>query len=156
MMTEQEIFEHLFTIADQSDDTGGVVSSCLVRQGNIVLEGISCNDGKHAEYVLLRQLELSAISILPDDIIYTTVEPCGKRTPGGQGEYMGDCTTNLIQAGVRHVVYAAPDPDASSQTRYKFEQADCSLRQVNDPHIIHQAITLFNSTVTSTSDVLPQ
>lgn len=155
-MTEQEIFEHLFSIADQSDDTGGVVSSCLVRQGFIVAVGISCNDGKHSEYVLLHQLELSAISVLPDDIVYTTVEPCGKRTPGGQGEYMGDCTTNLIDAGVRYVVYAAPDPDASDQTRYKFEQAGSSLRQVNDPHIIRQAITLFNSTVTSTSDALPQ
>ncbi|MHC5761559.1 cytidine/deoxycytidylate deaminase family protein [Nostoc sp.] len=155
-MTEQEIFEHLFTIADQSDDTGGVVSSCLVRQGNIVAEGISCNDGKHSEYVLLRQLKLSAIPVLPDDIIYTTVEPCGKRTLGGPGEHMGDCTTNLIQAGARHVVYAAPDPDASAQTRYKFEQAGCSLRQVNDPHIIRQATTLFNSTITSTSDALPQ
>lgn len=155
-MTEQEIFEHLFTIADQSDDTGGVVCACLVRQGFIVAEGISGNDGKHAEYVLLRQLELSGISVLPDDIVYTTVEPCGKRTPGGKGEYMGDCTTNLIQAGVRQVVYAAPDPDASGHTRYKFAQADCSLRQVNDPHIISQAITLFNSTVTSTSDALPQ
>lgn len=67
-----------------------------------------------------------------------------------------DCTTNLIQAGVRYVVYAAPDPDASAQTRYKFEQAGCSLRQVNDPHVIRQAIALFNSTVTSTSDALPQ
>ncbi|MEH2249005.1 hypothetical protein [Nostoc sp.] len=68
---------------------------------------------------------------------------------------MGDCTTNLIQADARHVVYAAPDPDASAQTRYKFEQAGCLLRQVNDPHMIHRATALFNSTVTSTSDALP-
>jgi pyrimidine deaminase RibD-like protein len=155
-MTEQEIFKHLFTIAAKSDDTGGVVSSCLVRQGNIVASGVSSNDGKHAEYVLLRQIELCALQVLPDDIVYTTVEPCGKRTPSGVGEHMGDCTTNLIRAGVRHVVYAAPDPDASAQTRYKFKQANCSLCQVNDPYIIRRAIMLFNSTVTSTTDALPQ
>lgn len=155
-MTEQEIFEHLFIIAAQSNDTGGVVSSCLVRQGNIVASGVSCNDGKHAEYVLLRTIELSALQVQKDDIVYTTVEPCGKRTPSGVGEHMGDCTTNLIRAGVRHVVYAAPDPDASSQTRYKFEQADCSLRQVFDPYIIRRAIVLFNSTITDALDALPQ
>ncbi|HEX5430249.1 MAG TPA: deaminase [Patescibacteria group bacterium] len=155
-MTELEIFNHLFEISKQSDDKGGVVTSCLVRDGKIIASGISTNNGIHSEYALLQNLKSAGESILENDIVYTTVEPCGKRSPGGQGEKYGDCTTNLIQAGVKKVVYAAADPDASETTRHKFITAGSELTQVHDKQIIKWALEIFNSTVSGHHQALPE
>lgn len=65
-MNEQEIFEHLFSIAIQSDDTGGVVTSCLVRDKEIIADAFSTNDGVHAEYALLQKLKDDKVSIDKD------------------------------------------------------------------------------------------
>src|SRR3989344_7232554 len=133
-------------ISKQSNDTRGVVTACLVRNGNIVADGYSTDDGIHAEYALLQKLSAQNEKIQPEDIIYTTVEPCGKRTPGGRGEKMGDCTTNLIKAGAKHIIYAAQDPDSSEATRHRFSQVEVTLIQVKNKTIIDKAIRLFNST----------
>lgn len=154
-MIEQEIFEHLFEIPSQSDDTGGVVTSCLVRDGKIVADGISTDDGIHSEYALLEKLDDIDFNIGPEDIVYTTVEPCGKRN-SEKGKKYGDCTTNLIRAGIRKVVYVAADPDASQSTRYKFQEVGCALVQVQDGPIIKKAVSIFNSTVTGHHKPLPQ
>lgn len=145
-MTEKEIFEYLFSISCKSNDTKGVVVSGLVRDGKILAEGVSDNSGVHSEYAVLQQLNTIGESVRLEDIFYTTVEPCGKRTPGGRGEKMGDCTTNLIKAGVKKVVYAAADPDASKDSRQKFIDAGVDLRQTLDKEIIQKAVKLFNST----------
>ena len=144
-MTEGQIFEHLFSISDRSDDSNGIVTACLVREGKVISEAVSMDDGVHAEYALLKDASSGGISILAADIVYTTVEPCSRRTPGGRGERMGDCATNLIAAGVKHVVYAAKDPDAG-ETEERFRGAGVEMRQATDDQIVARAIKLFNST----------
>ncbi len=154
-MTEKEIFERLFSLISQSNDTNGAVSACLVRDGKIIAEGISNNESVHAEYALLKKLEEMGELAQENDVVYTTVEPCGRRSPGGRGEKMGDCTTNLIKAGVKKVVYAASDPHASDDTRHKFQEYNSSLTQVSDKQIRAEAIRLFNATCTNPEDWLP-
>jgi pyrimidine deaminase RibD-like protein len=82
-MNEQEIFEYLFKISKNSDDVGGIVTSCLVRDGSIIADGISTARGIHSEYALLLKLHELGIQIKDTDIVYTTVEPCGQRSCPG-------------------------------------------------------------------------
>ena len=154
-MTDKQIFEYLFQIAETSNDKGGVVTSCLVRNKNIISSAVSTNDGIHAEYALLQNLREMHEIINSTDIVYTTVEPCGKRTPGKPGEKYGDCTTNLIEAGVKSIVYAAADPDASKKTRYKFQAAGVELIQVKDEEIIKEAVDIFNASAVDSNKHLP-
>lgn len=60
-MTEKDIFEHLFAIAPQSNDTDGVVTSCLVRDGEIIVDAVSAGV-EHAEYMLLQKINELEIS----------------------------------------------------------------------------------------------
>jgi len=154
-MSEQEIFQHLFSISSRSDDVRGVVASCFVRDGKILVDAVSNNEGIHSEYALLLEMKKINISVQPGDIVYTTVEPCGKRTPGGIGERYGDCTTNLIESGVKHIVYAAGDPDASNSTRHKFSDAGVILEQIPDKDTVNLAVQLFNSTHLDPGGYLP-
>lgn len=98
-MKEEEIFEHLFAIASQSKDTDGVVTSCLIRGGEIIADAVSAGL-EHAEYELIKKLGVEGIAVLPDDILYVTLQPCDRRsTP--EGEALGTCTTNVIKAGIK-------------------------------------------------------
>ncbi len=155
-MTEQQIFHYLFSLAQASDDDGGVVTSCLVRDGKILAEGVSTAAGTHAEYALLQEMNRLGISVLPTDTVFTTVEPCGKRHHGNMGEAMGDCTTNLIRAGVKRVVFAAADLDASGPTRYKFKDAGAVLEQVKDHELVRKAVELFDSRCHDEEHRLPE
>ena len=123
-----------------------MVTSCFVRDGAILADAVSTNEGVHSEYALLQRLSEKGISITDTDTVFTTVEPCGHRTPNGPGERMGDCTTNLINAGVKHIVFATADPDASVNTRHKFRDAEVGLRQTSDSRTIVEATRLFNAT----------
>lgn len=154
-MTEKEIFEYLFTIVTASDDVGGAVSACLARDGKIVASGISTRGGVHGEYALLRNLEHMGVRIEPGDVVYTMVEPCGRRSPGGPGEAMGDSTMNLISAGVKRIVFGALDPDASASTRHLFDDAGVILQQVADRDIVKRCIELFNATCWDMAKQLP-
>ena len=154
-MSEEEIFERLFTILKMSNDTKGAVSACLVRGGEILAEGVSTSQSVHAEYALLKNLEETGELVQENDTVYTTVEPCGKRSSGGLGEKMGDCTTNLIKAGVKNVVFAASDPDASDLSRHKFREASAVLKKTENEEIVRNAIVSFNATCADSLDWLP-
>lgn len=151
-MTEKEIFQHLFSIADQSHDTDGVVTSCLVRDGEIVADAVSAGP-IHSEYALLQKLQIQNIIIESRDIAYVTVQPCSQRSPGGEGEKSGDCATNLVKAGIEHVVYAAAYPKSGLAAK-RFEDAGFILEQTKDEEIIRAAIDLFNSTCDDPKDHL--
>jgi pyrimidine deaminase RibD-like protein len=155
-MSEEEIFNRLFFIINLSNNYNGIVGACLVRNGKILSESVSMGDGIHAEYSLLMNLKKMNVLILPTDIIYVTVEPCGKRTPGGRGEKMGDCTSNLISSGIKHVIYGSSDPDASNNTRHKFNLAGILLEQTKDTNIIKKSIDAFNLSCKDPKDWLPQ
>jgi pyrimidine deaminase RibD-like protein len=58
-----------------------------------------------------------------------------------------DCTTLLLEAGLRHVVFAASDPEHSATARVRFDQAGGTYRQVEDPSIVRRAVRLFNKTL---------
>jgi pyrimidine deaminase RibD-like protein len=61
----------------------------------------------------------------------------------------------LINVGVKHVIYAATDPDASESTKRRFNKAKVTIRQVANQIIVGRAIELFNSTCTSADGHLP-
>jgi deoxycytidylate deaminase len=143
-MTEEIIFEHLLSIAHRSNDTDGVVTACLVRDDQIVIDAVSAGV-EHAEYQLLRELKRRSIAIVPSDIVYVTVQPCDSRTQGSPGEILGDCTTNLIDAGVRNVVYGA-EFTRSHTSNTRFERAGVSIRQAESIELVRKCIKLFNDT----------
>ena len=151
-MTEQEIFDRLFEIAPQSNDTDGVVTSCLVRDDEIIAEAVSAGV-EHAEYMLLQKLKEEATEILPTDIIYVTLQPCDRRSPG-PGELLGDCTTNVTKAGIKHVVYASTYPK-SEKSLERFAEAGISVRQCEDAETVRRAVELFNSTNEDQSKHIP-
>lgn len=153
-MSEQEIFTHLLSIAGQSNDTDGVVTSCLVRDGEIVMDAVSAG-AEHAEYVLLKKLAAASVSILPDDVVYVSVQPCDSRTVGGDGEALGDCTSNLITAQVRHVVYGAAYT-RSETSNSRFELAGVSVRQADHIETVRSCIQLFNDTNENPEKHLPK
>ena len=150
-MTEQEIFRHLFSIADQSHDTDGVVTSCLVRENEILADAVSAGT-IHAEYALLQKLKIQQILLKDGDTVYVTVQPCSQRS-SDKGKQLGDCTTNLIKAGIRRVIYAAAY-SKSSLAHQRFQEAGFSLTQVKDEKIIDDAVQLFNSTCEDPRDHL--
>jgi pyrimidine deaminase RibD-like protein len=154
IMLEKEIFEHLFETTKLSEDNGGIVSACLVRGNKILTNGFSTNDGIHAEYAVLQNIKNANIEIQPGDILYTTVIPCGKRTPGGQGEKYGDCTTNIIKSGIKHVIYAAFDHDASHDVLERFSKAGVLLEQTKVTEIQDKARIIFNDSVTEAKDLI--
>ncbi len=153
-MTEQEIFTHLLSIANQSNDTDGVVTSCLVRDGEIIMDAVSAGV-EHSEYMLLKKMAAKSIAILPDDVLYVTVQPCDSRTVGGGGEALGDCTTNLISAQVRHIVYGAAYT-RSETSNSRFELAGVSVRQTEDINTVRSCVRLFNDTNKNAEKHLPQ
>lgn len=144
VMTDEEIFETLFVIAGESQDKEGIVAAALVRDGNILMALPSSDDGLyHAEYLVLEKANNEGIRILPGDVIYTTVEPCSRRSPGRP---VSDCCKALIDAGVCRIVYAAGDPAQTLETQHKLKTANIKCEQVADQSIIEKAREIFNST----------
>jgi pyrimidine deaminase RibD-like protein len=146
-MDEQHIFDHLFEMCTKSKDPDGAVAACLVQNGHILISSPCADDGvRHAEDLLLTKAKEQNIQIDTDTILYTTLEPCSKRSPR---KNIRDCTTLILAAGIRHVVFAAPDPEFSMDARKRFVQAGISYSMVNDKEITQKAIEVFNRTITS-------
>jgi deoxycytidylate deaminase len=59
-----------------------------------------------------------------------------------------DCTTLIINSGVKNVVYAAPDPEYSPEAKRRFHEAGVNYRMVEDKEITTTAIEIFNNTIT--------
>jgi len=92
------------------------VGCVIVRSGVIVGEGYHHAPGEpHAEIMALRQAGLQAKGAT----VYVTLEPCGHygRTP--------PCCPELIQAGVKRVVFPVldPDPRVAGRGKKKLEEA---------------------------------
>ncbi|MFW6198938.1 MAG: bifunctional diaminohydroxyphosphoribosylaminopyrimidine deaminase/5-amino-6-(5-phosphoribosylamino)uracil reductase RibD [Gemmatimonadota bacterium] len=82
-----------------------MVGCVLVRDGRVVAEGHHAEfGGPHAERIALRRAGAEARGATA----YVSLEPCAHRgkTP--------PCTEALIDAGVRRVVFGAPDPGTES------------------------------------------
>lgn len=144
-MDEAAIFERLFEVARTSKDPEGVVAAALVRDGGILAACASSDDGRfHAEYLVVRRAIDDGIPIDAVCVLYTTLIPCSDLPAANDG---ADCTTCLLEAGVRHVVFAALDPEHGVAARGRFERAGGACRQVGDPRIVDRARELFNATL---------
>ena len=152
-MDERDIFNHLLKIAPQSKDTDGVVTCCLIRDGEIVIDAVSAGI-EHAEYELIKKVQVEQFKILPTDILYVTLQPCDSRTPCEGGEALGDCTTNTINAGIKNIVYGATYPRSINSLK-RFAEAEVSIRQTADTTIIQECAELFNSTNEDASKHIP-
>lgn len=145
MRDEQEIFTFLFRLAKTSKDPEGVVAACLLRQGLLLASGASSDDGHyHAEYLVVRQLREHGIVADKRCVLYTTLAPCSDVSTVNDGR---DCTTSLLEAGVRHVVFAADDPEYAKTAAIRFRAIGGTYRQIADRKLIRRATQLFNATI---------
>lgn len=144
-MNQREIFRKLFDIAKTSKDPEGVVAACLVKDWEILVSSPSAEDGiRHAEDLVIEKARKAGIKIDQSITLYTTLEPCSYRSPQNRVE---DCTTIIINAGIKNVVFAAPDPEYSKDARNRFLAAGVDYKQIKEKDIIRKSIELFNSTI---------
>ena len=156
IMNEREIFNNLFEVAKKSKDPEGVVAACLVKDGIVILSVPSAEDGiRHAEDLLIGIAGEVGVNIDSDTLLVTTLEPCSYRNPSNKVE---DCTTIIINSGIKRVLYAARDPDFSKDAKVRFSEAGVEYLQVEDKAIVKKAVELFNSTIKIplTSEGLPR
>ena len=145
MRDEQEIFTFLFSLAETSKDPEGVVAACLLRQGQLLASSASSDDGRyHAEYLVVQQLREDGIIADKRCVLYTTLAPCSDVSAVNDG---GDCTTSLLEAGVRHVVFAADDPEYAKTAEIRFRAIGGTYRQIADRKLVRRAARLFNATI---------
>lgn len=145
VMDEREIFTFLFCLAETSRDPEGVVASCLMRDGELMASSASSDDGRqHAEYLVVQQLRDNEISVDERCVLYTTLAPCSDVSTVNDGR---DCTTILLDAGVRHVVFAADDLEHSKNSQARFQATGGTCRQINDGELVRRAVQVFNSSI---------
>ncbi len=145
MMSDEQIFEHLFNIATKSKDPKGVVSACIVENGNILFSSASSDDGVHHAEELVIDIARNHNIDLTCVTLYITLEPCTKRTNPSQL----DCTALIIKSGIKFVVYGASDPDHSGINIERLSAAGIGLRQVSDQNIVNKCAEIFNASVSS-------
>lgn len=144
-MTDEQIFGNLFETAAKSKDPRGIVSACLVKDGEIIASAASSDDGvRHAEDILLEIAHSKNIQISDEVILYSTLEPCTKRT----NPALRDCTSLVIKSGITKVIYGASDPDHSEIGKQRFRDAGVNLVQTTNPSIIKRCAEIFNDSVT--------
>src|SRR3546814_13237577 len=93
---------------------------------------------------VVRQLREHGITADERCVLYTTLAPCSDVSAVNDGR---DCTASLLQAGVRHVVFAADDPEYGKTAESRFRAAGGSYRQVYDRELARRAARLFNATI---------
>lgn len=142
-LTERQIFDRLVQIGRSSNDQGAV-SACIVRRGKIIAETPSVDVGLiiHAEHRVLALIDRQQQRILPIDTLYTTLEPCTGRFDSHRG--VADCTTIILNSGIRRVVYGATDPMQTVLTHARFNAEGVELLQTQDPEIRENCRRLFN------------
>src|SRR5450755_4860949 len=100
--------------ADHSCYAGGGFGSRMEFRGiaRIGLTGViyrgETGDGRHAEFCALEKINDDVDNVdLSGCTVYTTLEPCSKRTSPNKTA----CATRLINAKAAPVVYGTPDKD---------------------------------------------
>jgi len=144
-VTDKQVFKHLFRIAVNSKDPEGVVGACIVSSNKILVSSASADDGiRHAEDLVIEKFKSLNVPITSEMVLYTTLEPCSYRDAKNK---VLDCTSIVIDSGLKNVVYAAPDPEFSKEAKNRFLKADFTYRMVDNKGITKTAIELFNSTI---------
>jgi pyrimidine deaminase RibD-like protein len=134
----------LFAAAKASKDPKGAVAACLVRDDEVIAIAASSDDGKeHAENILLKQAGAMADAASDDVTLYCTLEPCSQRSD----PTMRDCVSDIIDAGVKHIVFGARDPKQSERTQQRLKDAGVGIRQTTDSAVIARCAQVFNESV---------
>lgn len=145
MHDDREIFTFLFSLAETSKDPEGIVAACLLRDGQLLASSASSDDGcHHAEYRVVQHLREHGVTADERCVLYTTLAPCSDASEVNDGR---DCTTNLLEAGIRHVVFAADDPEYGKSAKARFRAAGGTCRQTDDRELVRRAARLFNATI---------
>jgi pyrimidine deaminase RibD-like protein len=92
----------------------------------------------------VQQLREHGITADERCVLYTTLAPCSDVSAVNDGH---DCTTSLVEAGVRHVVFAADDPEYGKSAKVRFRAVGGTYRQVDDRELVRRAAQLFNATI---------
>jgi pyrimidine deaminase RibD-like protein len=83
------------------------VGAVLTREGKILATGFSRElpGNTHAEECCFIKLIASGIEIPPESVLYTTMEPCGKRLSGKKS-----CAEHIIHHKIKRVVQGVKEP----------------------------------------------
>jgi pyrimidine deaminase RibD-like protein len=144
-LNDKEIFGALLDLGEKNLGFDGVVTACIVRKGKILFIAPSIIEGViiHAEQNVLGFMYRNSIPVKPTDTLYTTLEPCSGRFDSTGGA--PDCTTLIIESGIKNVVYGASDPVQTLLTHKRFAVANINVRQTRDRDSIERSKELFNS-----------
>ena len=129
------------SIAEDDGELHPYVGAVVVRDGNVLATGYrgETGDGRHAEFCALKKINDDVDSVdLSGCTIYTTLEPCSKRTSPNKTA----CATRLINAKAARVVYGTPDKDESVYGHVSLLEADIDVRLF--PRDLIQAIVALN------------
>ncbi len=143
-MNEKEVFDFLFETAKKSKDPKGIVSACLVDNGNVIAYSANSDDGiYHAETILTDEILKKKILFSSEAVLFSTLLPCCER----QNPALKSCADAIIEAGIKNVIFGAQNPDCFSKTGEKFAKAGVSMRQASDPEIVRRCALTFNESV---------
>jgi len=129
------------SIAEDDGELHPYVGAVVVREGNVVATGYrgETGDGRHAEFCALKKINDDVDNVdLRSCTVYTTLEPCSKRTSPNKTA----CATRLINAKAARVVYGTPDKDESVYGHVSLLEADIDVRLF--PRDLIQAIVALN------------
>lgn len=129
------------SIAEDDGELHPYVGAVVVRDGNVLATGYrgETGDGRHAEFCALKKINDDVDSVdLSGCTVYTTLEPCSKRTSPNKTA----CATRLINAKASRVVYGTPDKDESVYGHVSLLEADIDVRLF--PRDLIQAIVALN------------
>jgi pyrimidine deaminase RibD-like protein len=127
--------------AEDDGELHPYVGAVVVRDGNVLATGYrgETGDGRHAEFCALKKINDDVDNVdLRGCTIYTTLEPCSKRTSPNKTA----CATRLINAKAARVVYGTPDKDESVYGHVSLLEADIDVRLF--PRDLIQAIVALN------------
>jgi pyrimidine deaminase RibD-like protein len=138
---EMAVAEARKSVAEDDGELHPYVGAVVVRDGNVLATGYrgETGDGRHAEFCALKKINDDVDNVnLSGCTIYTTLEPCSKRTSPNKTA----CATRLINAKAARVVYGTPDKDESVYGHVSLLEADIDVRLF--PRDLIQAIVTLN------------
>jgi pyrimidine deaminase RibD-like protein len=138
---EMAVAEARKSIAEDDGELHPYVGAVVVRYGDVLATGYrgETGHGRHAEFCALKKINDDVDNVdLSGCTVYTTLEPCSKRTSPNKTA----CATRLINAKAVRVVYGTPDKDESVYGHVSLLEADIDVRLF--PRDLIQAIVALN------------
>jgi len=143
------------SVAEDDGEQHPFVGAVVVKDGNVLATGHrgETGDGRHAEFCALKKINDDVENVdLSGCTVYTTLEPCSKRTSPNKTA----CATRLINAKAARVVYGMADKDESVYGHVSLVEADIDVGLF--PRDLIQGLVALNQKWSDTrrkSDVAP-